>query len=174
MDLHLCHPSRGLALNVVLFVEAIAMWALPFFVFLPVILLMTLCTKREGNTFGFSQIEERSTSDAQMRVMAVTLSSMTLFSQFALVFLYFILSVKLPWYVHIIIELVFCLSIGLHPILCFIILKALRDVLCSQLRSIRCCRRLSPSLDREEEAVRFADIQEDPPSTTESTEQQNS
>ena len=103
--------------------------------------------------------------------MAATLSSMTLFSQFALAFLY--LSLRNIWYVNICIELVFSLSIGLQPILCFVILKELRDGFRSQLQNFRCCPRLFPSLDGEEEAVRFTAIQEDPPSRTESTEHNN-
>src|SRR6218665_1738286 len=166
-----CFPSSHEHLAVALLVEAIAMWAPPFLLFLPIILLMMMCTKREGNTFGFSQIEERSVSDDQMRVMAVTLSSTTLFSQFVLVFLY--LAWRNIWYVDIVLELVFCLFLSLQPIMCSIILKALRDRFRSQLRNIRCCRRLFPSLDREEEAVRFTAIQEDPPSKTESTERHN-
>jgi len=166
-----CFPSSHEHLAVALLVEAIAMWAPPFLLFLPIILLMMMCTKREGNTFGFSQIEERSVSDDQMRVMAVTLSSTTLFSQFVLVFLY--LAWRNIWYVDIVLELVFCLFLSLQPIMCSIILKALRDGFRSQLRNIRCCRRLFPSLDREEEAVRFTAIQEDPPSRTESTEHNN-
>ena len=63
INLHGCLQSRGWALDVALLIEAIVMWALPSFLFLPIILLVTLCTKREGNTFGFSQIEETSVSD---------------------------------------------------------------------------------------------------------------
>src|SRR6218665_3859374 len=140
-----CRPSRHDDLAVALIVEAIAMWALPFFLFLPIILLMMLCTRREGNTFGFSQIEERSVSDEQMRVVAVTLSSMTLPSQFVLVFLYRALENYSYPNVHVVLELVFGLSLGLQPILCFVILKALREGFRSQLRNIRCCRRLFPS-----------------------------
>jgi len=163
-----CHPSQNniMALSVAFLVEAIIMWVLPFIFFLPLILLMTLCTKREGGIFGFSQIEERSVSDEQMRVMAVTLSSMTLFSQFALVFL--CLSFRGVLIVNLVLALVFGISLGLQPILCFVILKALRDGFRSQLRNIRCCRRLFPSLDREEEAVQLSTIQGDPPRTTES------
>src|SRR6218665_642854 len=113
-----CHPSRGGTLDVALLVEAIVMWALPFFLFLPIILLTTLCTNREGNTFGFSQIEERSASDKQMRVVAVTLSSLTLFSQFFLVFLHrFPMSLNFLFtkLMRVAIELVFALSLGLQP-----------------------------------------------------------
>src|SRR6218665_2274291 len=82
-----CLSSDYISIHVALLVESFIMWVLPFLFFLPIV-LMTLCTKREGNNFGFSQIEERSASDEQVRVMAVTLSSTTLFSQFVLVFLY--------------------------------------------------------------------------------------
>src|SRR6218665_380231 len=125
-----CHPSRGGTLDVALLVEAIVMWALPFFLFLPIILLTTLCTNREGNTVGFSQIEERSASDKQMRVVAVTLSSLTLFSQFVLVFLHrFPMSLNFlftkPMRLAIEMVTIFALSLGLQPILCFVILKGL-------------------------------------------------
>jgi len=153
----LCIPSSATVFVVALYVKGITTWIVPLFLFLPIILLMTLCTKREGNTFGFSQIDERSTSDEQMRVVAVTLSSMTLFSQLVLM-----PSGYVPLAIHLACELLYGLSIAMYPILCFIILKALRDGFRSQLGNIRCCRRLFPSLDREEEAVRFTAIQEHP------------
>ena len=160
-----CFPSHQLSLGAALIVESIVMWGLPFVFFLPIILLMVLCTKREGNTFGFSQIEERSVSDEQIRVVAVTLSSMTLFSQFVL------LSIReVFFFVHFprdLVVLAHGLSLGLQPILCFVILRALRDGFRSQLRNIRCCRRLFPSLDREEEAVRLSAIKEDQPTAAE-------
>src|SRR6218665_601078 len=140
----LCYSSERLGVGLAVLFESLIMWALPFFLFLPIILLMTLCTKREGNTFGFSQIEERSTSDDQMRVVAVTLSSSTLFSHCVIIFhAEGRLSHMYP-IVGTVIELVFGLSLGLQPILCFVILKALRDGFRSQLRNIRCCRRLFP------------------------------
>src|SRR6218665_1059101 len=76
-----CMWAGHLSFNAVQITEWIVMWVLPFVFFLPIILLTTLCTKRNGNNFGFSQIEERSASDEQMRAVAVTLSTMTLFSQ---------------------------------------------------------------------------------------------
>jgi len=156
------HMSQSVALVIALITEWIIMWVLPLVFFLPIILLMTLCSKRKSNNFGFSQIEVRSVSDEQMRVVAVTLSTMTLFSQFdlatagAMIFVskYVFLSVgEFAVPAH-------GLSIAIQPILCFIILKALREEFCSQLRSTCCCR-LLPSLDREEEAVQLRVIQED-------------
>ena len=170
-----CHTPRHMAFVVAVLIETIIMWVLPFILFLPIILLIALCTRSNGNTFGFSQIEERSTSDAQMRVMAVTLSSTTLFSQIVLVFIFHAFKniSYMDVVLDVVLELVFCLSLGLQPILCFIILKALREGFRSQLRNIRCCLRQFPSLDREEEAVRFTAIQEDPPSRSEPTEHKN-
>src|SRR5688572_21072961 len=136
------------------------MWILPFVFFLPIVLLLTFCKKREGNIVGFSQIEDRSVSHDQMRVLAVTLSSMTLFSQCTVA----------PFFRVIpLVALSINLSICLQPILCFVILKTLRDGFRSQLRNICCCRRLFPSFDRDEEVVRLTSILEDPSSTNEST-----
>ena len=149
--------------HAVLISEWIVMWVLPMVVFLPIILLMTLCTKREGKTFEFSQIEERSVSDDQMRVVAVTLSTIHLSSQFAMAFTLFVRGN----YTLVILELCYSLSIASQPILCFIILKTLREGFFSQLRNIRCCRLLSPSLDLEEEAVQLNSVQEGSPRETE-------
>ena len=160
-----CMWAGHLSFNAVQITEWIVMWVLPFVFFLPIILLTTLCTKRNGNNFGFSQIEERSASDEQMRAVAVTLSTMTLFSQFTMALTYYVFASHLDK--PVIQELFYSLSIASQPILCFIILKALREGFCSQLRNIRCCRRLSPSLDREEEAVQLNSIQQDSPRETE-------
>ena len=162
-----CYPTSHKALRVTRLIQESMAFVLPFVFFLPIILLMTLCTKREGNTFGFSQIEERSASDEQMRVVAVTLSSMTLFVQLVLALIRFAFHSHLFMILYSVYELLYFLSIALQPILCFVILKALRKGFRSQLRNIRCCRRLFPSLDREEEAVRLSTNQEDPSSTTE-------
>jgi len=168
-----CFPSSHVAFVVSELIKWIVMWALPFFLFLPIILLITLCTKRGDNTFGFSQIEERSAADEQMRVVAVTLSSMLLFSQLALMLCRLVLAVVSQLMAPLVAELVYYLSIASQPILCFVILKELSEVFRSLLRNIRCCRRLFPSLDQEEEAIQLREeaiqlraIQEDPPNTT--------
>jgi len=168
-----CDSSEPTAYRIALLVREIVMLGLPYVFFLPIILVTTLCTKREVNTFAFSQIEERSASDEQMRVVAATLSSMNLFSHCVLIVLVYGFSSAL--YENEIIRVLVYLSVGLQPILCFVILKALRDGFRSQLRNIRCCRRLFSSLTQEREAVQLREvavqlrtIQEDPPNTTES------
>ena len=164
-----CYPRDPMGFVVTVLVDSLIMWVLPFVFFLPIILVVTLCTKREGNTFGFSQIEERSACDEQMRVMAVTLSSINLFSHYILTLSRLVIHVfRINSVAHVLVELGYSMSIASQPILCFIILKALRDGFRSQLRNIRCCRRVFPSLDCDEEAVRLSTIQEDPPNRTES------
>ena len=152
--------------NHVLLAELFLMWGLPLVIFL-VVILTILCTSREGRAFGFSQFEERSASDDQMRVTAAITSSMIFLSQFVLFVPYHIFQHYSITY-EIIIALGHGLSIAIHPVLCFVILKALREGFLSQLRSILCCRRLFPSLECDEEAVRLGSIEEDPPSTSDS------
>ena len=152
-----CEVSQSFALSVALIVEAIIMWVLPFVFFLPIVLLLTLCTNRKVNTFGFSQIEERCVSDEQMRIVAIALSTINLSSQFILATVCAMIYVSNNLFLSL---REFAIpahgvAIAIQPIVCFIILKALREGFRSQLRNIRCCRRLFPSLDREEESVRL-------------------
>jgi len=169
----LCHSSNHMFSHLALLAEAIVMLVLPFVCFLPVILLITLLTKRVSNTVGISQIENRFASDDAMRAVAVTQSSMMLVSMHVMGFCRRILSSHLVTLV--VLEMFYSLSIALQPVLCFIILKPLREGFRSQLRNIRCCRRLFPSLNQEEEAIQLREEaaqlranQVDPPNTTES------